>query len=72
MPTRAEELKVVENAIIDVLESYGEPMSPRALVDVLKERNLKEDIVRAAMWYLIDREEIDLTIERQISRARAA
>lgn len=72
MPTRAEELKLVESAIIEVLESYGEPMSPLVLVDALKKRNLKEDVVRAAMWYLIDRDEIDLTIDRQLFRARAA
>jgi hypothetical protein len=69
MPTRAEELNRVEQAILEVLRETASPMSPYALVDALKKLGWEEGIIRAAMWYLIDREEIDLTIDRQLRSA---
>ncbi len=69
MPTRAEELNQVEQAILGVLRESPAPMSPYELVDALKRLGWEEGIVRAAMWYLIDREEIDLTVDRQLRSA---
>jgi hypothetical protein len=66
MPTRADELNRVEQAILEELQASSAPMSPYDLVAALKKHNLKEDIIRAAMWYLIDRREIDLTTDRQL------
>lgn len=60
-----EALDRAERQVLAVLERAREPYPPRLLIDELKaEPDLPEPLVRAAIWYLIDRYAVELTRDR--------
>jgi len=60
----------VEQVIVETLRGHERIMSPVTLIDQLVERGLAEDIVRAAMWSLIDQRRIDLMRDRKLVLAQ--
>ncbi len=65
------ELVHTEEQVLSLLEGSATPVSPVDLIDQLKARHVSEVLVRAAIWYLIDRDEIELTRDRQLRRVGA-
>ncbi len=53
-----------ETRIMDILHDESEPVAPSKLFDLLREKGISPLLVRAAIWYLIDRDEVTLTSDR--------
>ena len=64
------ELREVEQELLATLQEAGGPYAPAKLIDDLKRSGRREDVIRAAMWFLIDRGLIWLTPDRKLSPAR--
>lgn len=67
-----EELTRAEERVLSVLQESPTPSVPRAVIDRLTSENLAEPLVRAAIWYLIDRNAVELTWDRRLRRAGAS
>ena len=63
-----EQLVEAENQIIELLERSPTPYPPLQLIQELTSDHMTEYVIRAAIWYLIDRNEIELTWNRQLQR----
>ena len=63
-----EQLEQAEERVLKVLENSHEPYSPLQLIDQLKAQQISEFLARAAIWYLIDRNEVELTWDRRLRR----
>jgi hypothetical protein len=62
-----EALNRAEHRVLSVLEQAKEPYPPRQLIDELEsDPELTEPLLRAAIWYLIDRYAVELTRDRQL------
>ena len=60
-----EALDRAEREVLSVLERAAEPYPPRKLIDeLMSEDDLPEPLLRAAIWYLIDRYAVVLTRDR--------
>ncbi len=66
MVASAEELRTAETGILAALEEARDPFSPAELVDQLKAEGISEYSTRVALWYLIDRNRIELTMDRLV------
>lgn len=64
MVASADELRTAETGILSVLEASPSPFSPAELVSRLKAEGISEYATRVALWYLIDRNLIELTLDR--------
>lgn len=62
------ELDNAEQQVISILSQQPAPYSPVDLIRDLRARSISEGMARAAIWYLIDRYEIELTWDRQLKR----
>jgi hypothetical protein len=56
-------LAEVEQEILNTLNEAREPYAPKELIDELTRRNFSDEIIRRAIWYLVDRKQIRLTPE---------
>jgi hypothetical protein len=65
------DLVQTEEQVLSMLEGSAMPFSPVDLIDQLKARHVSEFLVRAAIWYLIDKNEIELTRDRLLKRVGA-
>lgn len=65
------QLDQTESRVLAELESSGQPYPPRELINRLREQNISEALVRAAIWYLIDRHQVELTRDRLLRRLEA-
>lgn len=63
------ELVQTEEQVLSFLERTNVPSSPVELIDQLKHQQVAEHLIRAAIWYLIDRNEIEFTRDRLLKRA---
>jgi hypothetical protein len=63
-----EQLTDAEQRILEILEQSEEPVSPLHMINELTSDQTSEYALRAAIWYLIDRNEIELTWNRQLRR----
>lgn len=64
-----EELDHAEKQILLELDRAPGPRRPREVIDKLRfEQGLSDSVLRAALWYLIDRNEIDLTMDLRVQR----
>ncbi len=63
-----EQLKQAEEQVLSVLGNSPTPYPPLELIDRLKSQQISEFLVRAAIWYLIDRNEVELTRDRLLKR----
>jgi hypothetical protein len=54
------ELESVENEVLLALQESEEPYSVRGLIQYLKARGVRDSAVRAALWHLIDRTDVEL------------
>ncbi|MDQ3043952.1 MAG: hypothetical protein M3R06_02200 [Chloroflexota bacterium] len=64
-----EQLEQTELQVLSVLESSVSPYPPLQLIDRLKkDKMIPESLIRAAIWYLIDRNEVELTPDRRLRR----
>jgi hypothetical protein len=64
------ELHEVEQELLATLQASGMPYPPAKLIAELKRSGRREDLIRAAMWFLIDRGLIQLTPDRKLSPAQ--
>jgi hypothetical protein len=53
----------VENAVLETLREARYPYAPKDLIERLKDRGYPDDIIRTAIWYLVDRMQVSLTPE---------
>jgi hypothetical protein len=65
------DLTRAERRILRTLEEFPGPTSPRVIIDLLKREEFPEPLIRAAIWYLIDRNALELTRDRMLRRADA-
>jgi hypothetical protein len=63
-----EQLTDAEQRILEILEQSEEPVSPLHMINELTSDQTSEYALRAAIWYLIDRNEIELTWNRHLRR----
>lgn len=66
------ELTRAERQILLTLEEFSGPTSPRVIIDLLRGQQFPEPLIRAAIWYLIDRNAVELTRDRLLRRTGAA
>lgn len=59
-----DDLRRAEVGILDFLENAEEPSQPSQLMKQLSEQGISEYSARVALWYLIDRNQIELTMDR--------
>lgn len=65
-------LQQAEQMIRDTVTASEREYSPRSLIRSLTEQGLSEDVVRVAVWYLLDRNEISLTIDWKLAATSAS
>ncbi len=65
-----EELTRAEEQVLSLLQELPAPASPLLVINRLKDENLAEPLIRAAIWYLIDRNAVQLTWDRRLKPAR--
>ena len=53
-------LESVESEVLRVIEDAEEPYSLMGLIQYLKGRGVRDSVVRAALWHLIDRADVEL------------
>ena len=63
------DLDRAEQQVLAILHRHASPYSPVALIQELRGHQISEGLARAAIWYLIDRYEIELTWDRQLQVA---
>jgi hypothetical protein len=63
------DLEKAEQQVLAILKRQTSPYSPVALLRELRDHQISEALARAAIWYLIDRYEIELTWDRQLQMA---
>lgn len=71
MTTRAAEIRDAEDEVVAAVESATTPPSPFVVIDLLKDKGLREDAIRVALWYLLDEKRIRLTRDRVLAPAPA-
>ena len=54
------ERESVENEVLRALQEAKEPYSLIRLIQYLKARGVRDSAVRAALWHLIDRTDVEL------------
>lgn len=64
------ELDHAEAQVLSILDRQTSPYSPVDLIRDLRDQRISEAMARAAIWYLIDRYEVELTWDRQLRRVR--
>lgn len=57
-----------EQQVLAIVIDEGRSYSPVDVIRELRERGVSESMARAAIWFLIDRYQIDLTWDRQLRR----
>lgn len=62
------QLDQTETQVLAELDRSGKPYHPRELIDHLRAQDVSEALARAAIWYLIDRHEVELTPDRLLRR----
>lgn len=67
------EIKRIQNEIVAVVAAESpKPLSPTKLYEHFRRKNDSEDLVRAAMWFLLDGNRLDFTINRSLILPPAA
>lgn len=61
-----DEVKRVEQAVLEALKSSRQPESPREVITNLVKEGLQDSAIREAIWRLIDRKQIQLTLDRKL------
>ena len=61
MASRTAEINGAREAILRAMAELGGAQSPVRLISYLVGEGLSEDVVRAALWYLLDQKELALT-----------
>ena len=54
------ELESVENEVLRTLQESKEPYSLMGLIQYFRARGVRDSAVRAALWHLIDKTDIEL------------
>jgi hypothetical protein len=67
--TRGDLLRA-EQGILDIFKDSDASYSPARLMERLEQRGIPEYSARVAIWYLIDRNLIELTMDRLLRPAR--
>jgi len=67
MVNRAADMPDARDAILQAVPHLGNP-APMRLIEYLMEQGCAEDVVRTALWYLIDEKELVLTHDWLIRR----
>lgn len=60
-----EELDRIEQGIIETVEQ-APPRAPRAVLDELRAQGFDENLIRAAIWFLVDRRKLDFSPQREL------
>jgi hypothetical protein len=68
MDSENPQLVEAEQEILSILQQHSSPYPPVELIRDLRQRRIPEALARAAIWYLIDRYEIELTWDRRLRR----
>ena len=70
MTPTEDDLKQAEAAILEILGSTASSYSPTQLISELQDAGISEYSARVAIWYLIDLNRIELTINRLLRSAQ--
>jgi hypothetical protein len=62
-----DDLKRAESGILELLGNANGPFPPASLMEQLKDQGISEYSARVAIWYLIDRNLIELTMDRLLT-----
>ncbi|MBA2519110.1 MAG: hypothetical protein H0V24_05555 [Chloroflexia bacterium] len=62
------ELDVAKEHVLAILEHQEVPYSPVELIRELRQRGVSDSAARDAIWYLIDRYEIELARDRRLRK----
>lgn len=60
---------MLRRAEVSVIEEIDAPIAPNDLIDRLTRRGLDDYVVRAAIWFLIDRGRIELRKDQLLAPA---
>ena len=66
MDVKASKYRGAESAVMNILQKDGPQDSAPNMVSRLRESGHSEEMVRTAIWRLIDRDEIELTTDRKL------
>lgn len=50
-----------EDLIVEIVRDSRKPLSPAEVLDIIRSRDVRDDVARAALWFLLDRRIIVLT-----------
>lgn len=64
-------LENAEKQVLAIVAEENRSYSPVDVIGKLREDGVSESLARAAIWYLIDRYQLDLTWDRQLRRVQA-
>ena len=70
MTPTEDDLKQAEAAILEILGNTASSYSPTQLISELQAAGISEYSARVAIWYLIDLNRIELTINRLLRSAQ--
>jgi hypothetical protein len=60
------DLDRTEDAVMLAVQRHASNISPATLIDLLKAQGFREDVIRVAMWELLDRERLRLTANSRL------
>jgi hypothetical protein len=69
MVVEAGEVERTEQAILEIVGQGT--TSPKELIEQVVAKGMNEDVIRAAIWFLIDQGRLNLTMSRKLEIATA-
>ncbi|HWV35110.1 MAG TPA: hypothetical protein VNZ55_05720 [Thermomicrobiales bacterium] len=69
---RQSEVDRAESNILQVLGQKNAPFPPAELITELERGGFRNADIRAAIWYLLDRHKLDLTLDLKLVLARSS
>ena len=61
-----EKIGQIENNILMTVESSSDPYPPKQLLRALREDGFSDDLIRAAIWFLVDANRLGFDRHRQL------
>jgi DNA-binding transcriptional regulator PaaX len=66
MPQTSQEIDRAQEQILDYLQKHGSAVDPSSVTSEIKGLGIDESLIRAAIWFLLDRHKISLTSNLQL------
>jgi len=62
----AQQLQEIEEGILERVQASDGPYAPKLLLQALRTQGFPDDLIRAAIWFLIDDRRLTFNEERQL------